>query len=512
MSVGAPLGRVQRNDRSSRPFAEWVAARRFDMWGLLLLAIVAIATRASGFGNPILHNDDQFYLLVGRAIDRGQLPYVDIWDRKPIGLFLIYTAIAQLGGTGVEQYQIVAGLFAIGTAFIIAKLGSRLAHRRGALLAGAVYIATLVPFGGQGGQSPVFYNALIASAALCFVRAVEGRTRLRTAAALSMLACGLAMTVKQISFVEGSFIGVSFVILAFRRGRTVAQTSALAAGMIVIALAPTLLAAIFYASKGELDSFVFANFISIFRKSGGAGMSRLAGILFFIIFALPLAIGAVVCAARRHRRLSWSDPATNFMSCWMIASAVGVVAIPNFYDHYYLPLLVPLCVSAAPLFSSKRGPALAAAFALWAWSEGSMGRFADNRRGRIAFEGMAEVVNRNRHGGCVYVAGGPPLLYDRTGECRLTKYLFGEHLMAKIEEKAVGVNQQVEIARILAQRPAIIVRRTYPTVNDNARSAAIVEAALYHFYRRIDVLRPPVERNFQQFEIWQRRDLAPPAN
>jgi 4-amino-4-deoxy-L-arabinose transferase-like glycosyltransferase len=145
-------------------------ARWFGLWSIVAMVAVAIVTRAAVFGNAAYSGDDQYYLLVGKAIDHGQLPYVDIWDRKPIGLFLIYAAIARLGGSGVEQYQLVAGLFAVATAWVVTRLASRIANRQGALLAGIVYLATLVPFGGQGGQSPVFYNLLIASAALAMSR------------------------------------------------------------------------------------------------------------------------------------------------------------------------------------------------------------------------------------------------------------------------------------------------------------------------------------------------------
>ena len=47
-------------------------------------------------GYPLIHIDEQFYLLVGDGMLSGSLPYVDVWDRSPIGLFVIY-ALAALG-------------------------------------------------------------------------------------------------------------------------------------------------------------------------------------------------------------------------------------------------------------------------------------------------------------------------------------------------------------------------------------------------------------------------------
>ncbi|MGJ3625795.1 hypothetical protein AB5I41_00100 [Sphingomonas sp. MMS24-JH45] len=43
----------------------------------------------------------EYYLLVGDRLFHGALPYVDVWDRKPVGLFLVFAAIRWLGGDGV---------------------------------------------------------------------------------------------------------------------------------------------------------------------------------------------------------------------------------------------------------------------------------------------------------------------------------------------------------------------------------------------------------------------------
>ena len=485
-------------------------ARWFGLWSIVALVAVAIVTRAAAFGNPLLHVDDQYYLLVGKAINHGQLPYVDIWDRKPIGLFLIYAAIARLGGSGIEEYQLVAGLFAVATAWVVTRLASRIANRQGALLAGIVYLATLVPFGGQGGQSPVFYNLFIASAALSFVRAAEGSTRLVPAAMVAMCACGLTLTVKQVSLVEGIYFGLCFLVLAYRRQWPPLRLVGLAAAMIALALLPTLLAALYYFAHGHLGDYIFANFVSIFFKADQGIRSRSFGILFLLAFMVPLILAAVIGAIMRYRGWGSTDLRSIFISGWMIAALLGIMLIPNFYDHYELPLIAPLTVSAATLLGQRTGIALAAALCLTAWSEGSMFRFESNREGRQAFESMSSVIARSRHNGCLYLASGPPLLYDRAGDCRLTKYQFAEHLADANEARAIGTDQQAELARVLTLKPAVIVRVSAPILEANPQSLARVAAVLARDYRRIMVRRVSVQRSFRVFEIWQRRDLPPP--
>ncbi len=82
--------------------------RSLPMQALLLL-LVALATRGALFGSPLIHSDEGFYLLVGDRMVQGAWPFVDIFDRKPVGLFLIFAAIRAVGGDGILLYQL-AGL------------------------------------------------------------------------------------------------------------------------------------------------------------------------------------------------------------------------------------------------------------------------------------------------------------------------------------------------------------------------------------------------------------------
>lgn len=186
-----------------------------------LLLLVAVAARAAQFGNPVVQVDDEFYLLTGDRMLHGALPYVDIWDRKPVGLFLIYAAIRLLGGAGVLQYQIVATLFVVATALVVARIARNLSGPHGAAAAGVVYILYLGMFGGEGGQSPVFYNLFVALAAWTMIGLVRrpGFGAFGFAGGLAaMLLIGVAMQVKYTALFEGLFFGLALLWFGRRRG------------------------------------------------------------------------------------------------------------------------------------------------------------------------------------------------------------------------------------------------------------------------------------------------------
>jgi hypothetical protein len=140
---------------------------------ILTLLAIALVTRAGRFGDPAIQMDEQFYLVVADQIWHGALPYVDIWDRKPILLFLLYAALSPLSGDGIIAYQIGAMLFSTMTSFAIVLIAQRFTNLRGAWLAGAAYLLYLPALDGGGGQSPVFYNLFMAIGALEVVRAGE---------------------------------------------------------------------------------------------------------------------------------------------------------------------------------------------------------------------------------------------------------------------------------------------------------------------------------------------------
>ena len=136
--------------------------------GLLLL--LAVVVRAQTFGNPVLGYDEQFYLVVGDRMLNGALPFVDIFDRKPIGLFLIFAGVRLLGGEGTIQYQLIAALFAWSTAVLIWRFAKRAGNEFGAIAAAASYLIWLDFMEGEGGQAPVFFNLPMVAAAMVVER------------------------------------------------------------------------------------------------------------------------------------------------------------------------------------------------------------------------------------------------------------------------------------------------------------------------------------------------------
>ena len=440
---------------------------RRHIW--LILVFVALALRLPDIGNPLVDVDEQMYLLVAQRMWDGAIPYVDIWDRKPIGLFLIYLAGGAGPGDPIVACHLLALAAAAATAGLIADLSRRVAAPAAALSAGILYLVWLDLLGGRGGQSPVFYNLAMVAAATLTWRSIDGR---RHAAPLAMLFAGIALQIKPTAVFEGMFFGLAILAGSWRRHHDLGRLVGTALVCVIVALFPTAVAFAVYAAIGHADAWWFANIDSIFLRRVTPNdpiVGRLLGV------AAVLCVPALIAV-----RGLWSQrgDARRFLGGWLIAATIGWLLVPPYFNHYALPLLVPIAIAAAAALdrSTMRivagiagaGLVLLSGYPHW-------GDTGDTRR-RLA--ALSTAIDQSRGQGCLFVFQAPPALYSSTGSCLPTRYPFPFHLVEASEAGAIGVDQDREVARILAGRPPVIAagdirrNRGRPTVRRVARALA----------------------------------------
>lgn len=465
-------------------------AQPIDRRRLGILLLVAIAARAATFGNPVVHVDEEFYYFTGSALWRGLLPFVDIWDRKPAGLFLLYAAPAGLGfPAGIWAYQLLALAATVATAALIARLADRAGWRAGATAAACAYILWLDLLGGQGGQSPVFYNLPMIAAALLILRQDGTARRLPGLAAMALV--GVALQIKYSVVFEGIFFGLWLLVAEWRRTRNVPLFLGHGAALAGVALLPTAVAAACYARIGAWDAFYFANFLSVFHRNPDPLSELALNLGQIVLIVSPLVALAVLALVRhagagnRHRR---------FLALWLAAAIGGVLVFRPWFDHYSLPILPPACAAAAGMLGSARWrrhwtPALLIVAALA--GQIVLLTLRSGRGGGAQLAAVARAVGRGP--GCLYVYSGSTMLYVATGRCALSRYIVPAHLSRAREAGAVGVDQDSEIRRILAARPAVVVMRP-PYNGERPAARAIVLDAMARGYRRTATLPMGNER------------------
>lgn len=451
----------------------------------LAFLLFTILVRLQTFGNPVLGFDEQFYLLVGDRMLHGAVPYIDIFDRKPIGLFLIYAAIRKIGGEGFIQYQLVAAGFTAATAFLIYRIARELGKGFAPGIAACLYILWLCLMECEGGQAPVFYNLPMAMAALLTLRAMTTERRVVSLGCAAMLLVGIAMQIKYTSLFEGVFFGTTLLWTRFRSNSQLLPAATVSLLWIGCALLPTAAAMFFYWHIGALRPFFFANFLSFFGRLSDPLTAQIAGLTILVGILSPLVFFAVLGPRVRSKQ-------TAFIWLWLGACLFGVFAVGSFLNpHYGAPVLLPLTIATVPCFSSNsRRQMMGIALAAVAVVAGQlvMSVLIAWKGGRSEAMAVAEAA-RPQHG-CIYVYDGYPALYFLTKSCLLTRWIFPGHLNTQDEAsiKALGVDPVSEERRILQGRPDVIVDVQPVYGLGNPQTHALVQAALardYHLTAKI---------------------------
>ena len=467
---------------------------RNSLLQLLVLLVAALLLRGYTFGDPNLFIDEAFYFTAGNAMHHGALPYVDVWDRKPFGLFALYYLIAGISSAPLA-YQLTAALFATLTAWLIGRIAALWSDWQGALGAGLAYLFLLSAFQGFGGQTPVFYNLFIALAALLVARSAPALRAgtIPIAVPLAMLSAGLAITIKTTALFEAAFLGLYALSLL-----PAPQRLRFGPRWALIGALPTLAIAAGYAAAGHWSEF--------WQAMTGANLSadRWEAYSATIRLRLMLASLAPLLAVAAFGWLDLKGDARRFTGWWILAALIGLAAFPYFHRHYALPLLVPLGVAGGAFLSRKWiGPAATAAVCLLAYRESPRIDYAHTERSKAAMASLAAAIKQHDGDRALLVYQGPPFLYTLTDKPFPSPLAFPAHLYHAIERDVSHLNTLAEVQRVLTARPGVVVMTSEPRDGPiNAETYAAVAAYVTANCQLVAKTEAPERLRADQVLVW----------
>ena len=249
------------------------------------------------------------------------------------------------------------------------------------------------------------------------------------------------------------------------------KVARIAAACCVLGALPTVAIALFYVGAGHWDEFWHAMVISnlVKAKEGGEAWQSLV----IAVKSAPLLIlaawGLLSPATETRARL--------FVAAWLVAALVGLVSVPNFYEHYMLPVLVPLSV-AAGLALGRQSARLAwiVAAGLYSLLWYNPADPASTRESNRTMNDMARAIRQHDPGGGLLVFDAPVYLYALADKRFLSPLVFPHHLNHQIENNVSHLDTHAEIDRILRNRPGVIAIARYPRshpVNDYSRTRVL---------------------------------------
>jgi hypothetical protein len=460
---------------------------RCDVAAAALILAACLITRLPYFGYPAATTDEQLYSLVGRAMLAGDIPYVDIWDRKPIGLFLLFALGHLIGGAGPLGYQFLATTFAMAGGWLVYRIALRTAPPFTATVAGATCPFGMALLGSQSGQSEIFWVPLMLAMLLGVLSIADpgrdARSRPRIALA-AMLAGGLALQVKYTVAPQCAVLGLAALWMQHRAGLRGAALLREALFYALVGLVPTLLAAIVYLVLGSWDAFLFANFESIFLRGAAAGIDpRIWPLLAFMAVLWVAGLFSLLAIApdRRHR-----DHAVVF--AWLGASIATLFMGSTLYVYYLAGLVAPTLLAALPFLDQRNRFGRVPAFALLILvlvKYDPLGRYHDRQLDEAQFDALAAAVAplTAERGAFLFVYDGPTALYNRLERRPPSPLVYPDHFNNALEASALPIDPAREAARLLACRPGAVVTATPAMTDQNPAAARILANALERDYR-----------------------------
>src|SRR5882757_1398565 len=98
--------------------------------------------------------DEGLYFTIASQMLHGAKLYVDAWDNKPIGIFLIYAAAISLFGKTLFAVNLASSLAVFGTASILYFIGARaLGNPRIGVLCALVFPAYMLDYRAEGANA-----------------------------------------------------------------------------------------------------------------------------------------------------------------------------------------------------------------------------------------------------------------------------------------------------------------------------------------------------------------------
>jgi 4-amino-4-deoxy-L-arabinose transferase-like glycosyltransferase len=329
--------------------------RNFQRFGLLPVALIllTVVTRLPSLLHPQAIDDEAVYSMVANEVVDGGRPYLEAVERKPPLLFWTYAAIFGLAGKyNWVALHFVALLWTLGTMAGLYAIGRRLFNRETGLIAALLY-SVFQPW--ATANNLAFNGELMMNLPLVCAWAIAfgpGKTRLRPEllAAGALLCAGFLL--KQPAAITAIPLGIYLLLPSYRASRGLTKTeSVIHAAMLTVGFFATLgLAAAVLYRQGILREAFYWTFTnhSVPRVFWSAGVLYTLG---FIGACLPLVIGGAMAFQDKDGLWTNKIAERSALLGLLAASGLGAAAGARFYPHYYIQLIPPLALLAAPYYA-----------------------------------------------------------------------------------------------------------------------------------------------------------------
>ncbi|NEQ72535.1 MAG: hypothetical protein F6K23_05285 [Okeania sp. SIO2C9] len=347
----------------------------------------------------VLDKDESIYILGADSLLNGNLPYIEIWDNKPPGIFILFSLTMLIFGKSIVSIRILSIIATTFTSYFLYSIGVTIDKKQGdkiGLLAGALYAIFSLHNDGAAANAEILFAPLVTGA---FLLLFHNREPSNIQVFLSGLILGIGMQIKYLVVMD--VLGLILLGSLFRKEegrsgetprRRKAQGNAhqerkkeeeesrkekrkpgnnfqtidifknlsfslfkfyiiLGAGLIL----PAIIIAVIYQFSGYFDEYIYATitanskYVAMLNFSWSDLFSRLRKqvlgniLLWLCLFWSPVYLFVFARGKLKQERN------LIYLFLWFSCAFLAVLLSKRFYNHYFLQLLPPLCLISSYL-------------------------------------------------------------------------------------------------------------------------------------------------------------------
>jgi hypothetical protein len=320
------------------------------VFGIILLTV---AIRLPSLLHPQPIDSEAMYSVVANEIVDGGRPYADAVERKPPLLFWTYAAVFTIAGKfNWKALHMVALVWTLCAMAGLYMIGRELFDRNTGLIA-AFFYGVFQPW--LAWKNLSFDAEMLMNLPIIWAWAIafrRGSSRLRPELFAAGAFLSAAFLLKQPAAIAAVPLGIYLLLPSYRVSRGLTPKNSI--------IQATMLTAGFFAALGLViivlwkQGILYDAFYWTIADHDVPHVFWQKGIVITLSFlgaCLPLVIGAIMACRDKNEIWAGKTAERTALLGLLAASAIGAAAGARFYPHYYVQLIPPLALLAAPYYA-----------------------------------------------------------------------------------------------------------------------------------------------------------------
>lgn len=301
---------------------------------IFFLIFVNLGLRYNTLSFSIFDWDEITYLIVAKGWTEGKIPFVDLWDIKPIGTYAIYYPLILIFGYSIETIRLTTLILISGSAFLVSSF---MKFRPIAILSSFTYIYSFFYFksGLSGNTEPFFIFFELLGVYFLWQRSSWNFK-------IASFFLGIAFMIKYIIIFDliWFFLFSYFFLNNQKEKKSFSQFLRFGFNFLPFMI-PILLTISYYAINGHLNELINVTHIVMTSHSKSAGFLNILEFFSsfkFIFFPLFL-LSFLILTFHFFKKSTFNRIPILFFLGWIITSSFGAIKTGFLFEHYLLAII-----------------------------------------------------------------------------------------------------------------------------------------------------------------------------